>query len=130
MKRVKVSVLLAPATIYQHAARVAEGYAVSADARFAVVRSDAHNCSWLLVHRRTGAPVASLLPTLRRKVTLRDLLAVCASWHAASHLEWDHFDRLPQTTRETTRVPDFDNRDAAMRVGQEMRALAAQAVPA
>lgn len=126
MKRYPVTVLLAPASIYVHAAREAQGYAPAPDARFAVVRDQAlPDGQWVLVHRRTGAKIESLLPARSRKLTMTDKLAVAAALYAATHLDWSPFDALPQTTHETKGVPAFADREKAEKVATEMRAIVA-----
>lgn len=128
MPRAKVSVLLAPATIYQHAAHVAEGYAPAESARFAVVRTSA-DAPWELVHRRSGARVGSLLPALPRKLTMTDMLAVAAALHAHTELDWAPFDTLPECTPETKRDDvKFADMARAQRLALELRRIASQAL--
>lgn len=126
-RKVKVEVLKAPLTIYQHAARMAQGYAPAEDARFAVVREG--DGPWQLVHRRSGCAVESCLPALPRKITMTEKLAVAAAWHSATHLDWSPFDGLPQCTHETKRDDiRFSDPAAAGRVAGDMRTLALQAL--
>lgn len=127
-RRYPVTVLLCPATIYQHAAREGRGYAPSETARFAVVRDGADDAPWVLVHRNTGARVESLIPALPRKITMTDRLNVCAAFEAATHLDWSHFDNLPATTHETTSPPAFADLAGAQRVAAEMRKIALQVI--
>jgi hypothetical protein len=124
-KRLAVTVLLAPATIYQHAAVSSEGYAPAADARFAVVRAAGRSDGpWVLVHRRSGMLVESLLPP--RKFSRTDKLAVAAAFHACTHLDWTPFDAIPQVSEGDLKGPGFapEHRDAAGRIATELRIIA------
>lgn len=128
-RRHSVTVLLCPATIYQHAARFGAGYAPTEKARFAVVRDgDDKQAPWVLVHRRTGARVGSLLPVHARKLTMTDMLAVASAFEAATHLDWSPFDSLPVTTPATTGTPKFANERAAQLLAGELRVIAAGVV--
>lgn len=95
MRRIPARVLLAPVSIYQHAAHYGEGYRPTAGSRFAVVRTRP-DAAWVLVHIRSGMPVESLLPALPRKLTMTDKLNVAAAFEAATHLDWSALDAVPQ----------------------------------
>lgn len=127
---IKFKTLLAPATIYQHAGRYAEGQRPTANSRFGVVRS-ASDAPWLLVHIRSGSQVGSLLPARparSRKLTLRDLLAVASAFEAATHLDWAPFDNLPEIQPNDKKYPGFaeSDRPAARRTANELMAIARQ----
>lgn len=126
---IKFKTLLAPATIYQHAARYAEGQRPTTNSRFGVVRS-ASDAPWLLIHIRSGSQVGSLLPALSRKLTLRDLLAVASAFEAATHLDWAPFDNLPEIQPGDTKHAGFAEADrpAAQRTANELMAIARQAL--
>lgn len=128
-RRYPVTVLLCPATIYQHAARFGSGYAPTETARFAVVRdADDKSAPWALVHRRTGARVGSLLPVRARKLTMTEMLSVAAAYEAATHLDWRPFDSLPVTTPATTGTPKFADERAAQLLAGELRTIAAAVI--
>lgn len=125
MRRIKVTCLLAPATIYQHAARTAEGYKPSENSRFAVVRCG--DAPWELVHIRSGGKVNSLIPQHVRRPTMTDLLGVAAAFDAATHLDWRAFDALPEIRPGAKGYPSFSS-DLPPPPQAELRALACQAL--
>lgn len=122
MKLVPVSVMR-PRSVYAPANTTCPGYAPSAESRFAVVRDRPGEGPWLLVHRRTGMLVASLLPV--GKFTRTELLATIQAWDAATHLDMSYLDSLPQTVagsheRDIPRLPETSRGMVA-----ELRTIAA-----
>lgn len=128
-KRVRVKVLMPPATSYQHAAVYAEGYAPGENARFAVVRM-ADDRPWLLVHRRTGIGVNSLFPTTCGKLGLAPKFAAAAALEAATHIDWAPFDRLPELQAGVKETYNPTLGAAGMALAPELRRIVAQAVGA
>lgn len=128
MAKIPLKTLMAPATIYQHAAFYAEGFRPTASSRFGVVRERAGEGPWLLVHIRSGSRVGGLLPALPRKLTLSDVLAVAAAFEAQTHLDWGPFDRLPEVQEGDRKGVGFamEDADAARTLAASLRELAAQ----
>lgn len=130
MRRIPIRTLLAPATIYQHAAHYAEGYRPTANSRFAVVRQSPDD-TWSLVHIRSGKRVDAALPAAARKLTMTDKLTVAAAWEGAAHLDWSAFDALNEIKEGATGKPSFGNLTASqLATMDEMRKLAATAISA
>lgn len=128
-KRIPVAVRR-PRSIYAAANMLQNGYTVSEGARFAAVRERDGEGPWLLVHRRTGMMVASLLPA-SGKVTLAGLLRVIAAWEVATHLDMSWLDNLP-ACEPGTHERDIPRPNAATmaRCVPELRTLAAIALKA
>ena len=126
-KRIPVTVRR-PRSHYAAANMLQNGYTTSEGARFAAVRARDGEGPWILVHRRTGMMVGSLLPA-SGKATLAGLLRVIAAWDAATHLDMSWLDSLPECEAGTHEedIPRPDAADIARYV-PEMRKLAAVAL--
>lgn len=117
-----------PRSLYAPANMLQSGFTTSDTARFAAVRERKGEGPWLLVHRRTGMLVVSLLPA-KGKATLAGLLRVIAAWESASHIDLSWLDELPECVAGT-HEKDIPRPDAARmaKCVPELRTLAAQAL--